>query len=421
MALATFFKTALLSGAALVAITPAFAPDTALAHEPRPSVILNGQVNFSDVQGLTVVDAHSSHNAAAASVAAGNMLNARVTQGTGELNSTQTMSANTLAYNQVGIEHAGGTTTSVAQASGNAGQVEVCCGAVLGDAAQTTTQGTNAVAISDVAVRYSDIVASSAAASGNAWGISGTNAYIDVGVTQTNNANVYARSRIDGHANSHALSSAATAVANSNRIASESATVYSGVLQTNTAAATADSMIYQGHGTNVTSGASAGGNVAAIDNKWGYAQMDGYQENSGPITARSEVHIGDWAGFAASGANAIGNTAMVSNLGSDATLGMVQNNFSSGGVSAYATLQGNSSSGGVGVVNASATGNAATVYSCASCGDGAVKVEGYVSQYNYAPVTATAVAGVGSTGAITATASAVGNSASFIVGSPRGH
>jgi hypothetical protein len=421
MALATFFKTALLSGAALVAITPTFAPDTALAHEPRPSVILNGQVNFSDVQGLTVVDAHAARDAAAAALAAGNTMNARVTQGTGELNSTQTMNGSTLGYSRVAIENAHGTTVSAVQASGNAGQVEVCCGAVLGDAAQTTASGTTAVAISDVAVRYSDVVASGATASGNTWGISGRNSYIDVGVTQTNGADVYARSRIDGHANSHALSSAATAVANSNRIASESSTVYSGVLQYNHGAATADSQIAQGHGVNVTSGASAAGNVAAIDNKWGYAQMDGYQENNGPITARSEIHIGDWAGFAASGANAIGNSAMVSNIGSDATLGMVQNNFDHGAVSAYATLQGNSSTGGVGQVSASAIGNAATVYSCAGCGDGPVKVEGYVSQYNYAPVTATAVAGVGTGGAVTATATAVGNSASFIVGSPRGH
>lgn len=416
MAKVSLLTAAVLSGAAMAALIPV----AAMAGEPAPGVILNGQVNFSDVQGLVVVDAATTHGSAAASLAAGNQMGARVTQGTGRLDSRQTMSGNTLAYSQTRIDNANGATVSVAQASGNAGQAEVCCGAVTGQASQTAS-GAAVTAISNVATRFSDTVASSATASGNAWGISGTSSYIDVGVTQTNSSAIYARSQVEGDGNNQALTSGATAVANSNRIASESSTVYSGVLQYNHAATTAESVVLQNFGTNVTSAASAGGNVAGIDNKWGYAQMDGYQENAAPITARSEIYIADWAGFAASGANAIGNSAIVSNLGSDATLGMVQNNFGGGAVSASATLQGNSSTGGVGIASASAIGNAATVYSCASCGDGAVKVEGYVSQYNYAPVTATASVGAGVAGSITASATAVGNSASFIVGSPRGH
>lgn len=423
MAKASFFKAVFLSGAAMAALAPvaALAGDPASQSTPAPSVILNGQMNFSDVQGLAVVRSGATHGANAVSVAANNQMGARVTQGTGLVTSDQTANGNTRASSVVQAETAYGATVSVAQASGNAGAIEVCCGAVLGTANQTTGAGTAVTAASNVRVGSADTVVSSATAAGNAWGVAGANSYIDLTVTQNNAATVNAVSSIDACCNNGSLTSGATAVANSNRIVSESSTVYSGVLQYNTGTVNATSNVLVGSGTNVTSAASAGGNVASIDNRWGYAQMDGYQENAGAVNARSEVVINDWAGFAVSGANAIGNSAMVSNIGSDATLGMVQNNFASAPVSAYASLQGSSSSGGVGLVNASAMGNAATVYSCAGCGDSPVKVEGYVSQYNYAPVTATAVASVGSAGVISASATAVGNSANFIVGSPRGH
>ncbi len=423
MAKASFFKAVFLSGAAMAALAPvaALAGDPASQSTPAPSVILNGQMNFSDVQGLAVVRSGTTHGANAVSVAANNQMGARVTQGTGLVTSDQTANGNTRASSVVQAENAYGATVSVAQASGNAGAIEVCCGAVLGTASQTTGAGTAVTAASNVRVGSADTVVSSATAAGNAWGVAGANSYIDLTVTQNNASTVSAVSSIDACCNNGSLTSGATAVANSNRIVSESSTVYSGVLQYNTGAVNATSNVLVGSGTNVTSAASAGGNVASIDNRWGYAQMDGYQENAGAVNARSEVVINDWAGFAVSGANAIGNSAMVSNIGSDATLGMVQNNFGSAPVSAYASLQGSSSTGGVGLVNASAMGNAATVYSCAGCGDSPVKVEGYVSQYNYAPVTATAVASVGSAGVISASATAVGNSANFIVGSPRGH
>lgn len=423
MAKVSFFKAVFLSGAAMAALAPvaALAGDPASQGAPAPSVILNGQMNFSDVQGLAVIQGGTTNGASAVSVAANNQMGARVTQGTGLVTSSQTANGNTLASSSIQSQNAYGATVSVAQATGNAGAIEVCCGAVLGSATQTTGAGTAVTANSTVQVRRADTVVSSSTAAGNAWGVSGANSYIDLTVTQTNGAAINANSSIQACCNDGSLTSGATAVANSNRIVSESSTVYSGVLQYNTGAVNANSSVRAGSATNVTSAASAGGNVAAIDNRWGYAQMDGYQENAGPVSARSEVVIRDWAGFAVSGANAIGNSAMVSNIGSDATLGMVQNNFGSAPVSAYASLQGNSSTGGVGIVNASAMGNAATVYSCAGCGSSPVKVEGYVSQYNYAPVTATAVASVGTAGAITASATAVGNSANFIVGSPRGH
>ena len=140
--------------------------------------------------------------------------------------------------------------------------------------------------------------------------------------------------------------------------------------------------------------------------------MDGYQENNNRITAASAVSLGDWGGYAVSGANSIGNSALVSNLGSDVTMSMMQRN--NGDVNSFASLEGNSSRGGVGAVSSMATGNAITGYACASCGSAGVKVEGYSNQYNNAAVNATTFVGVGTAGPISASATAIGNSATFI-------
>jgi hypothetical protein len=416
MAKAVSLKTLFLAGAALVALAPA----AALAHEP-PSVVLNGQVNFSDVQGLVVVNAAAAHGVTAPAAALGNTMSARAAGRGMDITSNQELGADVLATSRIGVDQARGVTVGTAVAQGNAAQAEACCADLTVNAAQTVREGSDIAASSVMQLGSADTVASAASGTANAWGISSNHGYVDSYVLQRSAGNVTAVSSVTACCNNNALTSGATAAGNSAQIYGEAATVYLDTVQQNSGAITGVSRVNVGSATNVTSAASAAANTARIDNRWGYAQMAGYQENSGQVEAISEVHLGDWGGFAVSGSNALGNSAMVSNLGSDATLDIVQNNFATGGVSSFASLEGSSSRGGVGVVTATAMGNAATVYACQTCGEGSVKVEGYVSQYNYAPVTATAVVGVGSAGAITASATAVGNSASFIAQQGGGH
>jgi hypothetical protein len=229
---------------------------------------------------------------------------------------------------------------------------------------------------------------------------------------QFNAATVNSNSVVEACCNNHSVTSGAVAAANSARWGGESATIYAAVDQKNYTDANATSRVAIHSATNVTSAAAAGGNLAEIQNKWGYAQLDGFQGNAGNINAASVVQLGDWGGYAVSGANAVANSALVSNLGSDVTMSMQQNNH--GNVTAFGMLEGNSSRGGVGVVSSMATGNAMTGYACASCGSPSVKVEGYATQNNWGNVTAATYVGVGTAGPITASATAIGNTATFI-------
>ena len=229
---------------------------------------------------------------------------------------------------------------------------------------------------------------------------------------QYNGAAINSNSIVEACCNDISVTSGSVAAANSARWGGETATIYADVDQKNYADVNATSSVAIDSGTNVTSAAAAGGNLAEIQNKWGYAQMNGYQENNNAINASSVVQLGDWGGYAVSGANSIGNSALVSNLGSDVTMSMSQ--YNNGDVNSFASLQGNSSRGGVGAVSSMATGNAMTGYACASCGEGSVKVEGYANQINNGAVNAGTFVNVGTAGPISASATAIGNSATFI-------
>lgn len=397
----------ILTGVAAIALLPA----AAFAGQ-GPSIVLNGQMQMGDAISQLTVHAAATHGATANSVSAGNAMSALSVQRNMDVTSTQTLKGRVGAFNGVTITDARGVTVSTAVAQGNAGQVTGCCSTTNTSATQIANEGTVVGAASQVNVGSSDTVVSAAQAAANNFAINTANGASNSYVGQYSAADVQAHSYVTACCNNDSLTSSALAAGNSHSVRGESSTVYADLEQKNYGEAFAVSRVNVGSGTNVTSAASAAGNTASVDNRWGYAQMSGYQENSGFVGAISEVSLGDWRGHAVSGSNAIGNSALLSNLGSDATVSMVQNNY--GGVAAFTGLYGSSSQGGVGVASSHAVGNAVTGYACASCGNGSVKIEGYSAQYNYGPVTATTNISVGTAGHITGSATAVGNSATFI-------
>jgi hypothetical protein len=398
---------ALLAGAAAVALAPA-----ALAHDQRPSVVLNGQMNFSDVQGLNVVSAQSANGVAAGSVGLGNTMTAQSDNRSIEINSNQEMYGNTNAFTGI---HAGalhGATVGTAVAQGNAAQTSVCCGAATGQVVQVnrgheTTAGTLISAGSG-----GNVLAAASAATGNNAANGAWHGYVDLYTYQFNSSRVAATSIIEACCNNGSATASSQAAANAVTLSGESSTQFGAVEQINDGEVVAYSGISMNVATNPTAASNAAGNTAVLDNKWGYAQLDGYQENNGQITSNSEITLNDFHGVASVGSNAIGNSSLLSNIGSDATTGMFQNN--TGNVAAYSTFNGATSSGGVGVVTATAIGNAQTVATCVSCSDGSVKVEGYATQLNYGNVTAVSTVNAGAMGSVVSNATAVGNSATFI-------
>jgi hypothetical protein len=397
----------ILASVATLALIPAMA-----SAQHAPYNVLNGQMQLNDVIGVLHVEMGNANGITATTAAAGNNMAARAVERNMDVVSTQNLNGNVVALSTVSAASARDLTLSTAVAAGNTAQVEGCCAATTSAVNQITTYAKSVNATSVVRVGSSDAIASATQATGNSFAGWTANGYTNGFAGQYNGATINSNSVVEACCNNTSVTSGSVAAANSARWGGESATIYANVDQKNYADVNAMSRVGIHSGTNVTSAAAAGGNLAEIQNKWGYAQMDGYQENNNAINAGSVVQLGDWGGYAVSGANSIGNSALVSNLGSDVTMSMTQHN--GGNVTSFAMLEGNSSRGGVGSVSSMATGNAITGYACASCGSAGVKVEGYSTQVNNAAVTAATYVGVGTAGQINANATAIGNSATFI-------
>jgi hypothetical protein len=397
----------ILATVAAIALFPAMASAQHNAYN-----VLNGQVQLNDVMGVLNVQMGDANGIAGTSVAAGNNMAAKTVERNMNVVSTQNLDGNVNALSNISAGSARGTTVSTAVASGNVAQVEGCCASTTSDMNQIAAYGKSIDANSIVRVGSSDAIVSAAQSTGNQFAGWTANGQTKGFAGQYNASTINSVSVVEACCNNTSVTSGSVAAANSARWGGETATIYADVDQKNYAAVNSTSRVGIHSATNVTSGAAAAGNLAEIQNKWGYAQLDGYQENNSAIRSASIVHLGDWGGHAVSGSNSIGNSALVSNLGSDVTMSMNQHN--GGNVSSYASLDGNSSRGGVGAVSSMATGNAITGYACASCGSPSVKVEGYTNQFNNGSVTAIANVGVGTAGFISANATAIGNSATFI-------
>ncbi len=193
-------------------------------------------------------------------------------------------------------------------------------------------------------------------------------------------------------------------------------TSYNGAVQetANTARISASSDVYMAGGTDVTGAATASGNSFVLANEWGYATLgrqgsELYQGNAASVDAVSYVELDHWAGNSTASAYGVGNSALVSNIGSDTGLNAIQGNY--GNVSATADFSGQAWTGGTGGANAIAVGNSATAILCNMCGDGAL--QGNVKQMNAGQVTANSNTWVAYSGQIVSSASAIGNSATF--------
>lgn len=397
----------LLATAAALALVPALA-----SAQQAPYEVLNGQVHIGDAISGLRVEFQSSHGSTTNNLSVGNTMSARAVEQSMNVDNSQILKGRVAATNVVTGGEARGVTQSAAVAHGNAAQVEGCCGTTDVTSEQIVHDGSTIQAGSAITVGSADYLVSGAQATANAFGGYTNHGYSDNAVTQVSGANVTAYSQVEACCNNGATTSNAIAAANSARWSGESATIFANVTQANRGAVAASSEVREKSATNVSSGASAGGNLAEIQNKWGYAQLSGEHDNAGAISSSSEVTLDIFNGFAMSGANSVGNSALLSNLGSDVSLFMDQNNR--GDITASASLSASSATGGVGQVNASAVGNAMTAYSCASCGNESVLVEGRSTQYNSGNVTANVSFQGGNMGMISASGSAIGNSATFV-------
>jgi hypothetical protein len=401
-------KTAL-SGIAIAALL------TGLPAMAGDAVVLNEQINLSDVvASFDVQVLNVDGDVVASSGAYGNVTSALNENGSLGFTSTQTRAGLTTSTTSVDANLVSGDINASSAAYANTATSDTCCGTNTASITQTTAPGADTFATTTVrgtAVTTNYYVSTVAAA--NTAGIGVSNGDMNAYVNQTSNARVNAVADADMCCNTDSGLVTAVAAGNSLSGSTYTATSYVDFEQRSLGQdVVSSSETYAVTGSNVTGISNAAGNTVVFKGEYGYSDVAGYQENRSYIQSQTYVNLDNGFGNQSAVSYGVGNSALLSNLGSDARLDVTQNNFN--GVYSYSEMTAGNLNGGAGYASATAIGNAATNSVCTTCGSGAP--QGQSLQYNYNPVTAVArVSSPGSSGSVGGSAVAVGNLSTFKV------
>lgn len=208
-------------------------------------------------------------------------------------------------------------------------------------------------------------------------------------------------------------------IANGNSLTSTGHTVtnFNGAVQTMALGTNvySETELYVQSGTTVIGSSTAAGNSATVLNEWGFATLgrDGselFQGNGADVDAISVVTLDHWSGTSGSVAYGVGNSALISNIGSDTGLYANQENF--GDIFSYASFEGGTTDGSLGYASSTAFGNAVTATLCYTCSTDGV-LSGKVNQTNSGTITSYGSVLSSGNGYVQGSAIAIGNTATF--------
>ena|GEM_PF-6511295 len=159
----------------------------------------------------------------------------------------------------------------------------------------------------------------------------------------------------------------------------------------------------------VFSSAEASGNSIDVAADGGRAGLIGDQTNTAPVIAESKISA-KFFDYAEANAFGVGNSAVLSNVGPKTEIGNRQVNTA--GVTARAIVEGGT--GNDVVANATASGNLVSGYACTECGGVLSADSSQINTGGVSAVTSTSLSR-GRVRSVSGAASAVGNSATFMV------
>lgn len=404
--------TSLLLGAAVIGL-PAMADE---GGETAPvSAIIIDQVQLGDVwSGMVVAVPDYTSEAVATSTAVGNAAAGQLMSGDILVALTQRLNGDVTAQNELS-GYSAGTAIVATTSYGNSTTAGTWAGS--NDYETVQTSNGDVVAVTQIALDGASQITSSTTAMANVSVPENEYGTNDATQTQISNGSVSANTDVDMCCDSSSATFATTAGGNavsstgwtsSNFVAADQVTAAGETIQASTD-------VYMEDGHDVLAATTSFGNSVTTENQWGYATLglDGApitQDNASDVDSQTYVTLDHWSGYATSSAYGVGNSSLISNLGSDTALYTSQNN--DGDVSSSADLTGNSSVGGTGIVTATSIGNAATATLCNFCGEENV-LSGGIQQVNSGQVTAQGTAYTPNSGMIQGSATAVGNSATF--------
>ena len=372
--------------------------------------MVNGQVQLGDVfagQRIEVVDAQST---VAQAVAVGAIVSA-TSNGAGlSLTSRQATSGAVAADATTGATGSSGSGAYLtSSATGTAATAAACCGALEGTSVQSTgVQPVTANATLTVAKPTGELSVD-AVAVGNTSGWLAQNGSIAQATTQTLSGPVRADTEVVAGPVAGDSGASATAVGDDVTLQGAASAVEGVTTQTVTGGEVSALLtVQQQSGDQVVGQATAAANNVTVSGAGAFTTNDHAQTNAAAVVADAAYGLANW-NAASVGAYGVGNSVYVSSASPTTEVGVDQQN--QGAVTARSSLL-TAGAGGDAYVNATAVGNAAQAYACATC-EGGVGINN--SQTNGGAVKATATYRGGYGGAVTGAASAVGNTATFVV------
>ena len=395
--------------AAILTCAATYADDT--------TEILNGQVNLgADIQVTAETSLAQASSAMMTAIGMANALTVDVTS-PHDVDSTQTFSGSVAgrATTDAGIIDGAAITTSTM--FGNSAVVIVDNGmdvtsqqdALDGSSVRSTAQ----LAVSD----YAMTSVTTAGASANAWESTAYAGDANLDLRQDSGADVTADAYVLAPTGGLGWSSTTVAAANGNSAmvtGYDAASQVVDVDQTNRGRVTGLVRVDAGGGGEMTNAtASANGNNVRIENQEAYAHLQGQQTNDGVVLADAEIIVGNFdVDVMTTASEGVGNSAILSNIGSNSYMGLDQTNNAN--VTSRANFDGDA--GGVSFLSSTAFGNAATSYICSEC---PVTATGQMNQVNNATISSVVTGQMATGGMITGTATAIGNSSTYQTVNPR--
>ncbi len=383
--------------------------------EQPVSVVVIDQVQLGNVwSGMSVDVPNDTADAVSTSTAVGNAAAGLVKSGDVQVAITQTLDGNVEAQNTLS-GYSAGTAIATTTAYGNASTGGTWMGSTDYDARQVSNG--NVSADTRISLAGANQIATATTAIANVSVPSNEYGENAAYTEQESNGSVSSNTTAVMCCDNTSATFVTTAGANAVSSNGWTSTNITGAVQTTAAGQTvqAASDLYMGDGNDVLVATTGFGNSATLQNEWGYASLgqqgaELYQENGSNIDTQTYVTLDHWSGYASASAYGVGNSGLISNIGSDTAAYAVQDN--SGTIYTSANLTGNSSVGGTGIVNATSIGNAITATLCNYCDSDSV-LAGGVRQINSGQVIARGTAFIPNSGGIFGSATAVGNSATF--------
>ncbi|MEM9740829.1 MAG: holdfast anchor protein HfaD [Pseudomonadota bacterium] len=402
----------LFSGAAYGEDPCSLCPDGGGAPQSR---IIIDQIQTGDL--WSSMDVHietKATDAAASATTVGNTAAGLITTGDLDFDANQAMHGSVEAAASVDGANVSGTAFTAATAYGNASTAGTWMGNSQNQSHQTMTGDVSATSVIDL--NSSANVSASTTGIANVATTSGEFGDNNAFQTQTSAGSVNANTLASVGGSSGTAAFVATASGNTVYSAGHTTTALQGAVQT-----TAMGERIEGHadiqmGTTGSAfvATTAAGNSYLLNNEFGYASLgregsELYQGNESEVLARTFVDLGVFSDQAAVSAYGVGNSAAVTNLGSDTALHTIQSNFAD--VTSQVQFSGVSTTGGVVQVSSIAIGNTASAGLCVTCGQ--ATLQGTTTQFNSASISATGSIQATQIGSLTGSATAIGNSATY--------